>query len=88
MYYIVQFGCITLALVNEGRGLTFVVDILFLCSLCIMKMSIHLLLLNDLHQGLETSILFIVLRKAFDTLNFEILLKKLKYYRIYDMDLK
>ncbi len=44
--------------------------------------------LRNIDQGLVTDIVFINLRKAFDTENFEILLKKLKYYGVSDVELK
>ncbi len=44
--------------------------------------------LRNIDQGLVTGIVFIDLQKAFDTVNFEILLKKLKYYGVSDVELK
>ncbi len=44
--------------------------------------------LRNIDQGLVTSIVFIDLRKAFYTVNFAILLKKLKYYSVSDVELK
>ncbi len=44
--------------------------------------------LRNIDQGLVTGIVFIDLQKAFDTLNFEIFLKILKYYGVSDVELK
>ncbi len=44
--------------------------------------------LRNIDQGLVTGIVFIDLRKAFDIVNFEILLKRLKYYDVSDVELK